>query len=174
VAEFLGSHTPALLISSGFAGALGPELVPGDIVVAENHRPAALMVAQSSGWRVVRLTTADQVLDSAAARGELAASTGAAVVDMETETIAEVCRTNGVPMFSLRGISDTPAAPFPVPPHVLFDVALQRTPYASLLLHLIAHPRAIPKLIAFSRQIATARRALTSALDLLLRRISSG
>jgi hypothetical protein len=53
---------------------------------------------------------------------------------------------------------------------VLFDVARQRTLVSRLLLHLAQHPAAIPRLFAFSKQVAVARRSLTAALDLLLRR----
>jgi len=87
---------------------------------------------------------------------------------METEFIATACAAHGIPMLSLRVISDTPSEPLPAPPEVLFDVEKQRTNFGQLGYYLLTHPTAFKRLTMFRRQVALARRSLTAALDMLL------
>ncbi|MEO5720770.1 MAG: hypothetical protein ABIR71_04775 [Chthoniobacterales bacterium] len=166
--EFLRTDTPALLISAGFAGALHDRWQAGEILFAENFSTANLDVAAQIDCRTGKLATAPEMVDAAAERAVLAAE-GADAVDMETEFIAAACAAAGVPMISLRAISDTPGAPFPAPPHVLFDVKRQRTPFLPLFQHLLLRPAAIGRFVSFARQISSARQSLAQALDTLLR-----
>jgi hypothetical protein len=96
------------------------------------------------------------------------AAEDAAAVDMETQFIADICASHGIPLLSLRVISDSPKAPFPAPPELLFDIERQRTNYRSLLLHIAKHPRVIGRLQTFGRQITDARRVLAEALCCLI------
>ncbi|MDQ6656069.1 MAG: hypothetical protein M3Y80_09680 [Verrucomicrobiota bacterium] len=164
VEAFLQHCAPQLWISSGFAGALDESLRVGDLLLASNYS-----AKQRPPFRSGNLASAETVVDTARDRQAMAARTDAVAVDMETESIANVCAARGIPLLSFRVISDTPAAPLPLPPAVLFDVARQRTHFPTLLLHLARHPAAVPKLIRFAGQIATARHALTRGLELLLR-----
>ena len=175
IQEFLATHSPRLLISSGFAGALTNELQVGDVLLAQNfttpeclERSRALL---GSNARVGVLATASAITDSPNERSALAARTSATAVDMETGFIAEACRGASIPIIALRVISDTPAAPMPAPPHVLFDVEAQKTRPTALALHLLKHPGSLLRLIAFGRQIATARERLTAALAVLVQDI---
>jgi nucleoside phosphorylase len=173
VADFLHAQVPELLISSGFAGALHDQLRVGDLFVAENYSsPHVVSVVQSlpgfPHFQKGVLATTTAILDSAAQRQALANTHGGDAVDMETEFIADACSAFRIPMLSLRAISDTPASPFPAPPDVLFDVARQRIPTAKLVAHLFSHPSSIGKLMRFAQQIATTRKSLTHALDLLV------
>lgn len=172
--RFLKEKTPALLISSGFAGALNDTLSVGDLLLAENFSTASLLATAAAALRdrrftAGRLTTAHTVLDSPETRQQLGDSTRAAAVDMETEFIAELCGKRSIPMLSLRAITDTPLAPFPAPPRVLFNIESQKTEFAPLVWYLLVRPAAIVRFISFAQNIARSRSELTSALDLLLR-----
>lgn len=175
VREFLAAQSPDLLISSGFAGALTDELQIADLLLAQNHTsPEWLERARAVVGEDVRLgvlTSAPTITDTAEDRAALAARTNAIAVDMETEFIATACREASVPIIALRAISDTPAARMPAPPHVLFDIASQRTNYLSLARHVMRHPGALPRLVAFARRIADAREKLTDALATLVRSV---
>jgi adenosylhomocysteine nucleosidase len=163
---FLDTRPFDLLISSGFAGGVDPSLGAGDLLLAENFSNPQLL-AQARALlvsRVARLVTADRVVESETARQQLAHENNAAAVDMETEWIARACAERKLPMLSLRAISDTAAAPFPVPPEVLFDLERQGTEVLKLTAHLLKHPSAVVRLIRFARQIATARANLGAAL----------
>ncbi len=112
LAAFFQEHSPRLLISSGFAGALSDKLKPGDIVAAENFSAPALLTAMAKDKvQIGRLETIDTIMDSLGERAALARQTGAIAVDMETRFIADACTRANVPMLSLRAISDSPAAP---------------------------------------------------------------
>jgi hypothetical protein len=88
---------------------------------------------------------------------------------METEFIARACAAHGVPLLSLRIITDAPREPFPAPPNVLFDIQQQRTDALRFARFFVAHPGRIAQLIQFARRIARARTALANALVTVLR-----
>jgi adenosylhomocysteine nucleosidase len=160
---------PRLVISSGFAGAVSEELRVGDLILAKNFSDPQLLanaeqILRDRELRLVKLFTSTSIVDSIAERNEIARTAGAAAVDMETGAIAGACNTHGVPLLSLRGISDTPSQPFPAPPSVLFDIDRQRTSYGRLLAHLLRHPASIRRLFRFARQIAQVRAVLTDAI----------
>jgi hypothetical protein len=90
---------------------------------------------------------------------------------METGAIADVCKVHGVPLLSLRVISDTSSEPFPAPPSVLFDVERQQTNFARLLVYLLRDPGSVWRLFHFGRQIAHARASLTDAIVALVREL---
>ena len=173
VQHFLAHQRAEMLISSGFAGGVSKQLGLGDLVIADNFSDAAVAktaaaVLANSVVHVGELVTAPAIVDSPSDRAAFACERGAIAVDMETEFIAVECRSRSVPMLSLRAISDTVAAPLPAPGSVLFDIDQQKTNYSSLLLHLAKHPSAIGRLARFTKQVSTARRSLTAALQLLL------
>ena len=174
MAEFLIHAKPSLLISSGFAGATTDELKPGDVILAENFCAPdlfelALAALKRTTVRVGSLATAQTIIDTPAERARLAQTTRALAIDMETQVVADQCTSAGLPMLSLRAITDTPAFPFPAPPQVLFDLEQQRTVGTKLALYLATHPLAISRLVAFARRVSAARAALTAMLELLLR-----
>ena len=90
---------------------------------------------------------------------------------METEFIAGACADHGIPLLSLRVISDTLDEPFPAPAHILFDIAKQRTDLPKLAAFFLAHPNRIPRLIQFARRIANARKVLANALVTLINKL---
>ena len=160
---------PRLVISSGFAGAVEGSLKVGDLIIGENFSDRQLLdaaeeVLSGGKFRAVKLFTSTSIIDSIAERNEAARGSGAAAVDMETGSIARVCRSHGVPLLSLRAISDAPEQPFPAPPSVLFDLERQRTDYGRLFGYLLTHPASIPRLVAFGREINRVRAKLTDAI----------
>jgi adenosylhomocysteine nucleosidase len=162
------------LISAGFAGALEPELRVGHLLVAENYSNPKLLAAHqreltSDTIFLGKLATVPRVIESVAQRETLNKRTGAAAVDMETETIAEICQAHDLPMLSLRAISDSAVEAFPAPAHVLFDLAKQKTDFFRLGSYLLTHPSALARLNAFRQRVGIARKALTDALDKILR-----
>jgi adenosylhomocysteine nucleosidase len=165
---------PSLVISSGFAGAVGEQLGVGDLILAQNFSDPGLLanaeqILRDRQPRVVKLFTSTSIIDSIDERNEIARAADAAAVDMETGAIADVCKVHGVPLLSLRIISDTVSQPFPVPPSVLFDIERQQTNFGGLLAYLLREPSSIWRLLRFGRQIARARASLTDAIVDLIR-----
>jgi adenosylhomocysteine nucleosidase len=162
------------VISAGFAGALEKELRIGNLIVSENYSSPQLLRSPrldlaDEGIFLGKLLTVSGVIESNSERERLAAETGAAAVDMETEFIAEACADQHLPMLSLRAISDTPSEPFPAPAHVLFDLEKQQTDFTRLALYLVRHPSAFARLNAFRARVAVARKTLARTLNVILR-----
>jgi adenosylhomocysteine nucleosidase len=168
MASFLQDRQFDCLISAGFAGALNDKLRAGDLLLAENFSSVELNETRLDLGRLpvhrANLLTVSSIIDSIEERQKIAQTTGAAAIDMETEFIARACAEHGIPLLSLRVVSDTPREPLPGPSKILFDVERQRTDAMKLSLHLLRHPTAVPQLIAFAKRIARAREKLTKAL----------
>jgi nucleoside phosphorylase len=175
VAEFLQDQQFDLLISSGFAGALNDKLQIGDLLLAKNLSTVELTEVGSSFSSLpiheADLLTVRALIDSSDERNKIARTSGAAAVDMETEFIARACAEHGIPLLSLRVITDTPREPFPAPPHVVFDIEQQRTNLLKLAAFFLARPNRVPQLIQFARRIARTRKTLANALVAIVREL---
>ena len=162
------------LISAGFAGALEKDLRVGHLLVSENFSSPNLLDSPQlkladEGTFLGKLLTVSRMIETVADRESLNKKNGAAAVDMETETLAELCAAHDLPMLSLRAISDTASEPFPAPAQVLFDVAKQKTNFVRLGSYLLTHPSAFGRLNAFRERVAIARRTLADAIEQILR-----
>ena len=173
VAKFLEEQHFNYLISAGFAGALSDDLQIGDLLLAKNFSTVDLgetpALLSGSPIHIADLLTVPALIHSREERNKLGLTSGAAAADMETEFIAHACSARGIPLLSLRVISDTPHHLFPVPANVLFDIERQQTRISKLATHLLANPGRVPHLVRFAKQIARARRILASALADVLR-----
>lgn len=172
--EFFEAERPDFLISSGFAGGVREDLQVGDLILANNFSDQQLLakaqqVLTSYKVEAVKIFTSATIINSIADRNEIARTNNAAAVDMETAVIASACATHGVPMLSLRVITDSLQEPLPAPPTVLFNIEQQRTGLGKLIAHLLRHPVAIWRLLRFGRRIAGARAILANAILALLR-----
>ncbi len=99
-------HRLAGLISLGFAGALAPWLHVGDVVVDTCvPRWHELASQHAIPGRVI---TVDTVIRSRAEREQLLQTTGALVVDMESDAVADVAARNSLPFAAIRAVTDTP------------------------------------------------------------------
>jgi nucleoside phosphorylase len=168
IAKFLQDHQFDCLISAGFAGALNDQLHVGELLFAKNFSTAALSEARSSlaslSIHSADLLTVPSMIESREERNKIAQTTGAVAVDMETEFIARACAERGIPLLSLRVITDTPRESFPAPANMLFDIERQQTGVLRLATFFLAHPNRIPRLVQFARQIGRARKTLANAL----------
>jgi len=163
--SFLQEHRPQCLISSGFAGGLDPALKVGDIVIAGNFSDKSLLagVTISNAIRGTMSTQA-QVAETAADKAALFSQTHASAVDMETAVIFELCSQRGIPMISLRGISDSAPDDLPVSFSIWFDAEKQKPRVGALIWELATHPAKIPAFAKFVRGITSTRERLTKEL----------
>jgi nucleoside phosphorylase len=175
VGKFLHDQQFELLISTGFAGALNDALQVGDLLLAKNFSTINLSESHSllSSFPIhmADLLTISELIDSSEKRQEIARTSGAAAVDMETEFIASACREHGIRLLPLRVISDTPREPFPAPTKVLFDIVLQRTQMLKLAIYFVTHPNRVPRMVQFARSIGHARKILASAVAALINKL---
>jgi adenosylhomocysteine nucleosidase len=160
---------PEFVISAGFAGAVAENLAVGDLILAENFSHPTLLnlakeILRNRNARSVKLFTSASVINSTSERAEIARQSGAAAVDMETGAIVGVCSAHGVPVLSLRAISDTPRDPLPAPPDLLLDIERQRTNYGRLFAYILREPASALRLLRFGQSIARVRKVLTDAI----------
>jgi len=175
IGKFLRNQQFDLLISTGFAGALNNQLHVNYLLLAQNFSTVDLKQAQVSlsalSVRTADLLTLSVPINSSEEREKLARESGTAAVDMETEFIARACAERGVPLLSLRVITDTPGQTFPAPADVLFDIERQRTNLLRLGRFFLVHPNRVSRLVQFARTIARARKTLANALVEIVREL---
>ncbi|MBE7157305.1 MAG: hypothetical protein INR62_02505 [Rhodospirillales bacterium] len=169
----LESKRPRLVISSGYAGGLDPALRVGDLLLAQNRSDPTLSAAVQTNLDPDSLfngalSTQPAAAETVAAKAALHASTGALGVDMETVWIAAACVRAGIPLVSLRVISDAADRDFPVPNRILYDLTRQRPRFVALPLYLLTHPTRIRAFIDFVRGLNHARAQLTRSLARLI------
>jgi adenosylhomocysteine nucleosidase len=115
---------PAAVLCAGLSGGLTPTLSVGDLAVAGElvtpdrpvPRPCDPALVAAAGALIgrhgpgpvepVRLATTATMVGAPTAKAELARSTGAAMVDMESAAVAAVAAEYGVPFLAVRAISD--------------------------------------------------------------------
>jgi adenosylhomocysteine nucleosidase len=174
--ELLHKARPRIVISAGFAGAVAEDLHVGDLILAENFSDRQLLtnterILHDHEPEVAKLFTSTSIVDSVDERNQIASASGASAVDMETSAIVGICNAHGVPLLSLRAISDSPTEPFPAPPSVLFDIERQRPNYGRLIRYLLRYPASIASLSQFRLRIARVRAVLTDAIVALIKEI---
>lgn len=111
VHRFLDSQKLDLMLCSGLAGALKPNINVGDIIVQStdqslvNTAESALKARHIPFHSGPLVTVSSPVLTSAARRA-LAEKSGAIAVDMESQMIAGLCQERGIPCLAMKGVSD--------------------------------------------------------------------
>ncbi|HTP33258.1 MAG TPA: hypothetical protein VMJ75_13860 [Candidatus Acidoferrales bacterium] len=101
---------PAAVVSTGFCGALDPDLQVGDVVVATEvasggGRFAALSPRGAKNARCGVVASIDHVARTAAEKSRLFAS-GAMAVEMEAGGVAERATAHGIPFFCIKAVTD--------------------------------------------------------------------
>jgi nucleoside phosphorylase len=183
----LARSNPHLLISFGIAGAVNPDLQIGDVVVAGN---TCLLDRGLPGqvWSLATLSeaawnAAAQVLQPDGARlfaGTAITTRGSQVVfrqlkempypvlEMETAGIAQTAVEMGIPLVSIRSISDGPQSPIPFDLETILDEK-DNLRIGKMLMMVLRHPQIIfqsRQMMQNSRKAADhAARALVAVLN---------
>ena len=116
--DIIKIHHPQWIVSTGFAGALVPELQCGHVLMADSlvdshHQPlevgfrmAPESIEAMPSLHVGRLLTVDELVRRRDEKGSLAAEFAAVACDMETIAVAQVCCRRQMRFLSVRIISD--------------------------------------------------------------------
>ena len=171
------------LVSWGCAGALAPDLCPGDlllpaVVIASNRRRWPLdedwrmrlkrEVGESCRLRQGPLYTSESPVTTKTARKRLHENTGAIAVDMESGAIAEFAARQGIPAVALRAVADSCETEIPgsIGDSLGKDGSIDRR---VLLRKLLVRPSEWTKTIRLVREFRTACSTLS-----LMARIAEG
>jgi adenosylhomocysteine nucleosidase len=156
VKRMLIDTVPDLLISAGFAGGLQDGLRVGDLVLGQNQSDPKVVAALSLSerWHTGGVTTVEEILERAEDKKSLGEKTGCLAGDLETARIVEVCAEFGVPVLSVRCISDAVDDDLPVPAQILLDARTGRPNPLALFRYLIRHPASVS---GFNKLLKNAR-----------------
>jgi adenosylhomocysteine nucleosidase len=179
---------PRLFISFGIAGAVEPELEIGDVVAAtafcklerDGLSPVQNLaslpdqpcqdITRVIAGRGARFFTGTAVSTSGSQAVELLEKLRHPVLEMETAGIARVANDEGIPLLSIRSISDGPRAPIPLNLDEMMDEDANLK-FGKLIKAVFRHPGILLKARQMLRnsQIAAdnAAIALVAALDWL-------
>ncbi len=170
--QAMAAHRPSALLSFGVAGALDPALAVGDGVAATEVRADgwtlpcdmvwAAALAAATGLRAAPAAASGKAADTVEAKRTLRRETGAAVLDMESHTVALAARAAGLPFAVLRVVSDTAGHALPAAalagwgPDGGMDVG-------AVLAALARRPAELPALVRTGREFGRALRVLRAA-----------
>jgi adenosylhomocysteine nucleosidase len=170
LAKKLDDSAPALLISAGFAGGLQPGLKVGTLVLGENHSDPHIVskLSLDQGWHVGGVSTAEAILERAKDKRFLGMRTGCLAGDLETAHLANVCFERGIPMLSVRCISDAMEDELPVPANTLLNPKTGRPDPIALFRYLISHPSSVAGFNKLLKNSKTAQDRLAKGLEEIL------
>ncbi len=174
---------PSAVISTGYAGAVQPELHVGDLVIADfilemngkdggrkyfpdrNWLNRAQCIPCRDGMKAVvgGLLTVDTVIDEPAAKQKLGRSYRVQAVEMETAAIAKVAEEKRLPLLSVRVISDSVEQKLLRAAEFLGsdgEVATLKSRW-----YLLTHPRPIKSALSLRAQTQFATQSMTKFLS---------
>jgi adenosylhomocysteine nucleosidase len=172
-----------LFISTGCAGALAPQLQPGDLTIAtriismtcapietdtaQRERAQALAQQASVPSHVGTILCSPEVLATCAAKQAAAERYGALAVEMEGEPLAMCAGNLGVPFISARAILDTADTEMRHAGRFVDPANGKVRPFA-LAAYLARHPLAIGELRSAQQMMSAAQRSLNQFFDVWL------
>jgi adenosylhomocysteine nucleosidase len=180
--SLIESESPRMIVSFGIAGAVGKDLAIGDIFAGERSRiwengslrsaialapvseavyRAASAAAESRGARYHRGT----IVTVRGIQTIPLVLPGAAVVEMETAGVAHAASARGIPVVSIRAVSDTPEEPIPFAMSGGEEFSIK--PFA-LLGAILRNPRIIPALLRLMKNSSLAARNLAEVVRAIL------
>jgi nucleoside phosphorylase len=164
----------ALVVSAGCAGALAPELRPGDVALATQvisagresiptdagARAGAARAGVAAGLHVVEgPVVCSPTALATAAQKRAAAIAGAIAVEMEGGPLAAYAAAARVRFLSVRAILDTAEYELPIPTALLDPASGTMRPLA-VAAYVATHPGALPTLMDLRRMQTAARVSL--------------
>lgn len=182
----LARHPVSRLLVLGIAGGLSEGLAFGHLVAAREVRDAdGLAPAPDGAWieratnlpgvREAVVCSHERILSAAADKDALGrrvldeseARTGAAVVDIETATYARAAAAHGLPYTAIRAVSDAvdEDLPFDFSRFCDADGHVRR---GRVVVHALARPWLIVRLVGLRARLATCARRLSDAAIFVL------
>ena len=160
------------LVSFGIAGGLAPELEAGTIVVSgqvvsegyhwaiePSARQQLSRFARSIGAVEGLVLGASTMLATQIEKKQAWAATDALSVDLESDIVARIATTLGIPFIVLRSIADT--AQRDLPPAALFRLTTGGKPdFSSIVAAVLRRPVQLAGMIGLARETAIALAAL--------------
>jgi nucleoside phosphorylase len=160
VRQGIGEVAPNCVLMAGFAGALDPSLIIGDLII--DDLPEGM--AMPRGCRKGRMCTQDWIIATPEEKAKLFADTGAVAVEMENATVRTWAKRLRAEFVAIRAISDR--ADQTLDPQVLTLVDEWGRPrILAIAKTLISRPLLLPHLIRLGRDSKAAALQLGEAMS---------
>lgn len=146
------------LWSCGFAGGLNPkwELGAGLYAVnghfSETRKSQIETTLEKSGVHAGSFAMSPKALDTADEKSLFFQQTRADAVEMESQIIGKICAEQGIPMLTLRAISDHAHQAFPIPFGRLMDKN-NKIRMGAMIGYILKRPQVIADLIRFRQSL---------------------
>lgn len=159
---------PQMIIAAGFAGGLNPDLKLGQLIFDSAQQDKfALKLSSLPNMFCGRIHSDSKVIVSPEAKAQLRKKTNADAVDMESASVRLIAKRHGIPMVSIRVISDPYDESLPLDFN-LFMNERGGMHYGKLAFHLIKHPGTVINLVQFQKKVQFAARRLGESLHSIL------
>ncbi|MFM1945165.1 MAG: hypothetical protein RI897_4147 [Verrucomicrobiota bacterium] len=168
----LHQHRPRLIISSGFTGALNPDLQHGDLLHDASQAPQLEPLLTQLHSRPSRFLQSPTILTTPDQKQTAFQSSNADAVEMESHAIREIAKQHHLPCAILRVVSDI--ASESLPPNMHRWLTPQGSPRPlQLALQCLQNPATIPMLIRLGKNSQAASKKLAATLSQLLQLLPS-
>jgi len=173
----IDAHRPQWIISAGFSGSLVPTIVHSDLVVGTSIRSPdgrelkfdlKFEADPDSGLHAGPLLTGEKILRTVTEKKLAATKTGCVAVDLESFSVADVCREAGQKFLAVRTISDDLTSDLPAEALAIFAAQGFRR-WGAVAGSLFRRPSSAQDLWELRNQASRAAEALASFLPKLIR-----
>ena len=160
----IAGERPSLVISSGFAGGLKPELETATVLFNTDGAPGLTAALVAAGARPASFHCADHVATTPEQKAALRKATNADAVEMESQILCAVCREYQIPAAIVRVVLDTANESLPLDFNQLMTPD-QRLDPAKLSFAILKSPSKISALLRLQKQSRLAGEQLASVLS---------
>ncbi len=168
VRDALDSISPRIVFSSGFTGALNPDLRVGDVLFdVATTRSELFPRLKSLGAQPATFLCDERVAITVQEKLTLRARSGSDAVEMESKIISEVCASHGIECMTLRAVSDSAHEDLPLDFNALMT-SEQRLSPARLAFAIARAPHKIPALVRLGKNSTRAAEQLARVLSALV------
>jgi adenosylhomocysteine nucleosidase len=167
VSQALDEIKPRLVLTCGFAGGLNPKLKGAEVVFQADAGTDLHSKIEQAGATPVTFFCARRVAITSEEKVRLWRGTGLDAVEMESETIRELCAQRDIPSATVRVISDAADEDLPLDFNTLMSPA-QKIHYGKLSWALVRSPWKLAELLAFQQKTVDAAQSLGKMLNKLV------
>ena len=155
---------PSVVLTCGFAGGLNPAYKLNEVLFQTDEGSVLHEALLQAGARAATFFCARRVAITSEEKMKLWRGTGMDAVEMESESIRDICQQHDIPSATVRVISDSAAEDLPLDFNTLMSPA-QKIHYGKLSWALVRSPWKLAELLAFQQKTVDAAKALGGFLQ---------
>jgi len=162
--------TPRLVLTCGYAGALNPRFKNNEVIFQADEGSPLYETLQNAGATPASFFCARRVAITTEEKQRLWRGTGLDAIEMESETLRDICQQRAIPSATIRVVSDSAHEDLPLDFNTLMTPA-QKIHYGKLGWALLRSPWKLAELLAFQQKTVDAAKALGEFLQKVVPKI---